>query len=181
MRKIILSIILVCCVAMPLVFASGHSMTVQISPYSYQLVKYNLPVEYGSQYGWGAKAAYRYDYSPVSSVGADLSFSDYKYSGVKERYIVLSTLAKAGFIVPATGKLNVTFDVGGGADLRILNSMTTFCPTAGLYLGFEYEAGRNVGIAAGADFRYSWQTNSDSFYNSDDFAVMTGLGVKVDL
>lgn len=181
MRKILISIILVCCVAMPLIFASEHSITIQALPFSYQLVRFNLPIEYSSQYGWGAKVGYGYNYSQVSSIGADFSISDYKYSGVSEHYIVLSALAKAAFFFPADGKFHMTFDVGGGADLRILNSKAKFNPTAGLYFGFGYEVSRNVEISAGGDFRYSWQTNSDSYYNSDDFAILTNLGVKINL
>lgn len=181
MKRLLTSFVFVTFLSISLVFASASSITVQASPYSYQFVKYELPIEYSSQYGWGAKVAYRYNCTHVISLGADLSFSGYKFSGVSEQYLVLSALAKVALILPVNEKIDIVIDVGGGADLRILNSRTKINPTAGFYFGFEYKASETVGIAAGGDLRYSWQTNSDSLYNSNDFAVMTELGVKINL
>ena len=179
MSKKLLTVLVVGILALCAVFASDHSIEVQVSPFSFQKIKLNVPAEYNSQYGWGAKVGYRY--GTVAYAGADLSYSNYKYEGQDNRYIVWTLMAKGGVFVDIAKSFKVDMAIGAGADLRVWGDLAKFYPTAGFYLGGLFNVSEKVGVTAGADLRFAWQDNKDSAYSSMDTDVICSLGARVNL
>lgn len=179
MSKRILMVLVLGLLVLCSVFASNHSVEVQVSPFSFQKIKLNAPAEYDSQYGWGAKVGYRY--GTVAYAGADLSYSNYKYEGQDNRYIVWTLMAKGGVLVDLSKVIKVDMSLGAGADLRIWGDTKKFYPMAGFYLGGLFCVSEKVGITAGADLRFTWQDNKDSAYSSMDTNVLCNLGARVNL
>lgn len=170
-------------IAFTVLSVSAHSIYVQASPFSHQHIYFNeARIEHGSEYGWGAKVAYRFGFSEVGSVGADISFSDFKYDGSSEHYLVLSALAKIACNVGLSEKIGLDLDFGVGADVRwFADSQPKATPTFGIYMGLCYALNRNLEIAAGGDFRVSYQKSVDSYYDSSDVLALINAGVKVNL
>ena len=178
MKRKMLAVLIVCTLALLSVSAATHSILAQVSPYSYQNVELRLPAEFKSGYGWGAKVGYRFHYSEVWEIGADISFSSYKYS---TSYLVFSLLAKTGAQIKFSDVLNLDMDFGAGAELRSYKSVSRIYPVFGGYVGLSYAVSPMVDITAGADLRFSWQDNAESALSSNDFNLICNLGVKINL
>ena len=179
MSKKLLTVLVVGILALCAVFASDHSIEVQVSPFSFQKIKLNVPAEYNSQYGWGAKVGYRY--GTVAYAGADLSYSNYKYEGQDNRYIVWTLMAKGGALVEVCKAFKLDIAIGTGADLRVWGDVSRCYPTVGFYLGGLFNVNEKLGITTGADLRLTWQNNKVKAYSSRDFNVLCNLGVRVNL
>lgn len=179
MRKKLFVALAVFLLALTCTFAS-HSISFQASPYSVQKLSIQTSQEYVSEYGWGVKAGYRYSYADLAFVGADLSFSDYKYDEHNSRYLVLSTMAKYGFVIPMNN-FYMDFDMGAGIDLRMFDSMTKFYPSFGVYMGLGYKVSEKVELTAGADFHAAWQTHATESLSSVDTSILCRIGARVNL
>lgn len=181
MKKSI-TVALLCLLVCAFVFASDHNINVQVSPYSYQHIGLRVPAEYKSDYGWGLKAGYRFHYSEVGEIGADFSFSDYKYSSdTSNRYLVYSLLVNVGTQIKITKAMGLDIDFGAGAEIRNWKSVTNVYPVFGCYVGLSYAVSPMVDLTAGTDLRIGWQDNNNSFYSSNDFDVICNLGARINL
>ena len=178
MKRKMLAVLIVCTLALLSVSAATHSILAQVSPYSYQKVELRLPAEYKSDYGWGVKVGYRFHYSEVGKIGADISFSSYKHS---TRYFVFSLLAKTEAQIKFSDVLNLDMDFGAGAEIRSYKSVSRVYPVVGGYVGLSYAVSPMVDITAGTDLRLSWQDNSNNFYSSYDLNLICTLGAKMKL
>ena len=182
MKRKMLAVLIVCTLALLSVSAATHSILAQVSPYSYQDVKFNNTDQFKSKYGFGAKLGYRYQISSIKgAVGLDVSFTDYKYSETTKPYFVISALIKAGVIIPISNVVKFDFDFGAGIDVRSLNSVTRVYPAYGIYAGFSFAVSSAVDITAGADFRIGRQRNTNATFNSLDTALLCNLGARINL
>lgn len=179
MKKKLVVVLTVCLLALTSAFAS-HSVSLQVAPYAIQNIRFQTSKEYDSEYGFGVKAGYRYAYDDLAFVGADLSFSDYNYGDTDERYLVLSTLAKYGFMIPINN-LYLDFDMGAGVDLRIYDSVSKFYPSFGFYMGLGYKFNEMIEFTGGADLHVAWQDHSTEAFSSTDTAILCRLGARVNL
>jgi len=179
MSKKLLVILVVGILALCAVFASNHSIEVSVSPFSFQKIKLDTPAEYNSKYGWGVKAGYRYGSNLY--VGADVSYSNYKYGEEKNHYLVWTLMAKGGVLVDVCKAFKLDLGLGAGADLRVWGDLSKVYPTAGFYLGGLFNVSEKVGVTAGADLRFAWQDNKVKAYSSMDTDVICSLGARVNL
>ena len=179
MSKKLLAILVVGILVLCAVSASAHSVEAQFSPFSFQKIKLDTPAEYNSKYGWGIKAGYRYGSNAYA--GADLSYSNYKYEGQDNRYLVWTLMARGGVLVDMCRAFSLDLAIGAGADLRVWGDKTKLYPTAGFYLGGLYKVSEKVGVTCGADLRFAWQDNKVKAYSSMDTDVICSLGARVNL
>lgn len=172
-------ILAVCVLSLTCVFAS-HSVSVQACPYAVQKVTLQTPAEYCSEYGWGAKFGYRYSFAEEIFAGVDLSFSDFKFKDDDNSYLVISALAKYGFVMPFD-PLYLDVDMGAGLSLMTYDSVTGVYPAFGVYMGLGYRINEKVEITAGGDLNVAWQHPESEELGSTDVALLCRLGARVNL
>lgn len=179
MNKKLIVVLTVMLLALTCTFAS-HSISFQASPYAVQKISIRTSQEYVSEYGWGFKAGYRYSYAENAFVGTDFIFSDFTYNKEESRYIVLSTLANYGFVIPMNN-FYMDLDMGAGVDLRIYDSVAKFYPAFGLSLGLGYKVSDRVELTAGTDLHVAWQTHNTEEFSSVDTGLLCRFGARVNL
>lgn len=195
MGKKILAVLAIGIVVLGAGFAKSV-IEIQVSPFSAQKIMYRNTVEYNSQYGFGGKIGYSYNYNPYLYtgadvtysnynlylyIGADVTYSNYKYAEKQNRYVVFGLMAKTGFILGFGGAFKTDFALKAGIDLRHWGNSSKLYPTLGLYLGAFYSLNEKIAVTAGADLNVAVQENINPVYNSVDVALVCNTGVRVSL
>ena len=168
-KPIIVMILLV--LAISCVFAGKSSITVKVSPYSYQYVEKDAG--YSSTYGFSFQTGYRYDFNKGLSVGADLKYSNYRYNELSNAYHVISLMPNAGWSFFFGDKWSATANLGAGIQKRIIGDKSALFFATNLYLGAGYKVTEKVAITLGADLGLAFQKGSK------DFSVDAMLGTAI--
>lgn len=180
MKKLLISVVVVSLLAIASVFAYGHSIEVQASPYSFQRTEFSSSAVLESSYGWGGQTGYRFSFDNGCRVGADLSFTSYKF-GDYDKYLVLSLTARGGFKGNLSDSVFYVFEGGAGADLRIGDDVKGVYPVieAGLSLGYTING--KISILCGVDAGLTFQKSGTEGLSSTDLNVTPRLGAEINL
>ena len=181
MSKKVLAVLTIAILVLAGVYASAHTVEVQVSPFSYQKILYRNTMQYDSQYGFGIRVGYSYNYDPNLYVGADLSYSNFKYAEKQNRYLIIDLMAKTGFVLDFGSAFKTDFAIKAGVDLRKWGSNAKFYPTAALYVGGMYTINEKIDVTLGAELKVAGQQNINPVYNSVDIGALSYLGVRVSL
>ncbi len=184
MSRKVLAVMVIGILVLGAVFASGTSKSaieVQGSPYSFQKIRYKNTIEYESETGWGGKVGYLYYCYPNLYVGADLTYSNFRYAQKQNRYIVVGLMAKGGVLMDMSDSFKIDLALKAGADLRKWGSNTKFYPSFAAYAGAVYRLNEVIDITAGADLKLASQMNKNPVYSSVDTSVHCCFGARIGL
>ena len=181
MSRRLIVLLLVSVLALSCVFASKNTVNVQLSPYAYQKVKFKSGTEFKTMYCFGAKAGYRYALTDSISIGAFVSYENFKFNSIDDRYHVLSLMPELGTTVKLSDMLDLDFAFALGADYRIFKNEKHLYPAGSGYIGLSVNVSELVSVTAGSELKICYQSNSNGSLSSTDTNLIFSLGSKINL
>ncbi len=183
MTKKIIIIMLISVVAVSFLFAEKKEnfVTVTGSPYGKQFITTSISGNYGSDYGFGFKAGYRYSLN-MFLLGADISYQNYIYNFNNNRASLnnLQILAKIGGKIDLSDRISLNGDVGIGVDVglsRVTTNFTNLLIGASGSVSFYFC--EDVAVLSGLDFSIEWANSGKSEFKSTQFNLIPMLGIEV--
>ena len=180
--SVLVTMLLILFVSVSSVFAINNVISVSASPYAIQSYSSSLETKATSNYGFGAKAGYRYHIG-LFLLGADVSFQNYRYT-INEKLVTLNNLrvlAKVGGKVALSEQLDLNGDIGAGINMGLSRVSTNFNFTFGASGSVSYYLNPKLALVGGADVYFEWPKAKNSEYKAFLLSIVSTIGVEMNL
>lgn len=182
-RKFFL-LVMVTLTAVSSLFASGDTVFITGSPYTKQFISSNVNTKYSSDYGFGAKAGYRYVDNGVY-LGADVGYQQFKYYNKASETIAylrnLQILVKMGGKFSISDKINFFIEFGGGLNTGLSRFATNFVnPMVAAGGLFSFRLASGLAAVAGVDVSLEWAKSKDLVYKTTQLNIVPLVGAEID-
>lgn len=176
--KRILFVLLLLMLCLSAVFAANNIVSVDIYPFSVQLIdNYGWGNKYSSSLGWGAKAGYRYHVDKYL-LGCDLIYNGYTYKEYTHGAIAEYKLVpKVGGKAVLSDELELNFDFGVGIEVDV-STVVDPNPVVAGSVSMAIALGPGSAITAGFDAFYSFQKTADTSFQSRTWSISPSIGAE---
>lgn len=175
-----LAIVPILCVAMLVTGLSayggtGHVVTISVAPYTLKTVRhYNAPTTDQSVYGFGASLGYRWDFTRLLHVGADVGYRGFvERDMLPDRYSnQLPLLATFGFHHKGKSKFSWHAGLGAGVEFGWFGGFSGTYFEAQAQAGISYTLTERLSLATTSAVSIILQPNkNDQLLDSRSLAV----------